>query len=142
MIRAISTRVTLANYYWKSPCNRYWQSLYIMCSNRERNETMAIWMSADPSYSDIGDLGFVAEVLNFNTRQDWHEFGTSPCRKNLSHEPVLSGWCGSTNNINRVAIGVGIITRITKSGERMLVKILKGADLTSALDALGWPDLT
>ena len=102
---------------------------------------MTIWTDNKYEQWGVGDVGFVAEWDDTNSRTEGHDFERGPFRKNLSHEPILVGWCGSTNNVSTTALGVGVVTRITNSGDRMRIKMLHGDDLTEALDNLGWPDL-
>lgn len=72
-----------------------------------------------------------------------HYLGDRPGRKNLSREPVLRGWLGSTDNISEDALGLARIVRITDTGDRALIRLIPaGSDEeVSALEFLGWPDL-
>ena len=64
----------------------------------------------------------------------------TPSRANQSREPRLYGWCGTTNNVSVTALGVWRVERMARN-DRLYVRQLTGADLTAALEDLGYPDL-
>ena len=89
--------------------------------------------------SKVGDIGFLVCTTN--------EYGVGQCYlqgrpayTNQSHEPLLTGCCGNYNNTSTHAMGMARVVKIAQN-ERMLVNELKGAELTAALEELGYPEL-
>ena len=87
----------------------------------------------------VGNVGFLVCRTN--------EYGGERCAlqdrpayTNQSHEPLLTGWCGNYNNTSTHAMGMARVVKIAQN-ERMLVNELKGAELTAALEELGYPEL-
>lgn len=102
--------------------------------------TMAQWIdeSAEDGYQ-IGQVGFLTRTSPQGKADIWR-LCDRPLRTNQSHEPRLTGWCGETNNVNRNAEGMARVVRIARNG-RALVMPLEGAELTAALEELGYPEL-
>jgi hypothetical protein len=87
----------------------------------------------------VGDIGFLVEVCP-EQRADYCVLQDRPAYTNQSHEPRLYGWCGTTNNVARFGQGVARVIRCAKNG-RACVQALEGAELTAALEELGFPEL-
>jgi len=62
----------------------------------------------------VGQIGFLCDIIDTSTGNYRTVFRLQPWSKNMSGERVLSGWCGTTNNINRDAVGAGEITAISR----------------------------
>lgn len=102
-----------------------------------------MWIDSNAEFLRPGDVVFVIESYNFNQRGQERVYGQSiPGRTNRSGEARLAGWLGETNNISRYARGLAEVVRVSgDSGERALVKRLRGRRAVDALTARGYPQL-
>lgn len=89
----------------------------------------------------IGGMGFVVEVSNPYRGTSTVRLESEPPRTNQSHEPVLNGWCGETNNVSRYGCGAAKIVKLNKAGTRALVRQLTCTELAIFLASSGYPDL-
>jgi hypothetical protein len=92
------------------------------------------------NFAPIGTVGFLA-------RHDYHREGRAayfleekPCHTNMSHDPKLHGWCGTTNDVATHAMGLARVSQVTKNG-RVRPTPLKDSEVPEALRGLGWPSL-
>ncbi len=101
--------------------------------------TRPLWIGPDESLA-VGQTGFL--IRHWHETKGWVRFDLrdTPARTNVSLEYRLSGWCGSYDNISTTARGMVRVTRVAKNG-RALVAQLTGAELTAALEDLGYPEL-
>jgi hypothetical protein len=97
------------------------------------------WIGPDENLK-LNDVGFLIRFDNSNTGAERWELRDTPACKNISHEPVLNGWCGSYNNISTNATGMSKVVRVARNG-RCLVQSIDGQELKAALEELGYPDL-
>lgn len=88
----------------------------------------------------VGLTGFLVE--NSHAIKGWEriELRDLPAYTNQSHQPRLTGWCGTYNDVATHARGVGRVVRMARNG-RAYVEILTGDELTAALEELGFPEL-
>ena len=94
---------------------------------------MSMWMDG-PEGLKRGELVFIAQLYDGNNAIDW-EVSRTAYQKNMSGEAVLRGWCGSTNNINCNADGMGVVrglsSRLDDDGEsipRYLIERLRSSN--------------
>jgi len=109
-----------------------------------------IWMDTDEHWQ-VGDIGFLAEVLEENNAVEYYTLDHHPNRKNMSGEPCLHGWCGTTNNVNVTALGLAEVVRVVGLPEngysaddthRIAVRrVTDPATIIEFLDRSGYPDL-
>jgi hypothetical protein len=101
---------------------------------------MAIWIDEhDNETLDDGDVGFLVEKTDSNHGCVSHYIlRTQPARTNRSHEPMLTGWCGSYNNVSTDADGLAKVVRRAKNGRLCLARVTPTAAL---LEELGYPEL-
>jgi len=93
------------------------------------------WMDLETYYGqheyNEGDLVFIIEVTERGNSTFVGQ--ADPGHKNMSGEPVLDGWLGSTNNVNKTAYGMGEILHISTNcrlylGDRAQVRPLADTD--------------
>ncbi len=100
-----------------------------------------LWI--DGYCNNVGDVGFLAEVTDLDHGVVRRSFDDRPLHTNLSHEPRLYGWCGTTNNQRRVADGLARVVRIAKNGRVCLSRIEAGStEERDVLEQLGYPELS
>ena len=85
----------------------------------------------------VGDLAFLEDVTFCNHGTTARNAYPAPQRTNQSGEIRVHGWLGQTDNIDRVAIGVGAVVRLFENG-RCRVRVLGGRLEHLALDV--WAD--
>ena len=95
-----------------------------------------MWVDCNVFDTDVGDLLFVAEVTNHESGSSCYKAARGPWTTNLSHEKVLEGWCGNTNNVSRQAVGLVKVSRVCNG--RALARVLKGLERDVALESLGY----
>lgn len=103
-------------------------------------KTSTLWIGPDETLR-VGDVGFM--VRHANAMKGWVriEIRDTPAHTNQSHQPRLSGWCGTTNDVATYADGMARVERVAKNG-RALVRRLESDDLAAALEELGYPELS
>ena len=96
----------------------------------------------DGEYLLNGEIGFLVETCDASRK--WattHSLRDRPCHTNVSHEPRLRGWCGSTNNISYDALGLAKVVRVAKNGRVQIVEV-KGEEGAAWLEnEAGYPEL-
>lgn len=97
------------------------------------------WIGPDQNLT-VGEIGFLIENNDENNASSRYYLRDTPAHTNQSHEPRLHGWCGSWNNVGTYGCGMVRVERVAKNG-RAFVRELEGAELTAALDELGYPEL-
>ena len=67
-----------------------------------------------PWHSDVkpGLIFYAVSAFFENTGEERLDAQGEPARKNMSGEPCINGWCGTTNNINISADGQWRIARV------------------------------
>ena len=92
---------------------------------------------------EVGKIGFLTSSYDTNTGREWHRFQLAPGRTNLSGEAKLYGWLGTTDNIDRNALGLVQIVRIFENGRAQVRRIAKGSteERDALTDVLGYPEL-
>jgi hypothetical protein len=98
-----------------------------------------MWIDSDTYGMQVGQVGFLVKT-------ERHERGmptrrhlqSRPAHTNMSNEPRLTGWCGTTNNVATFAEGLARVVRIAQNG-RALVERVKPT--RAVLKSLGYPDL-
>lgn len=98
------------------------------------------WIGPDETLS-VGDVGFLVGFSNTVKGSTRYALRDTPAYTNQSHRPLLYGWCGTWNDLSTNACGMVRVERVAKNG-RALVRQLEGAELTAALDDLGYPELS
>jgi hypothetical protein len=99
------------------------------------------WIDCCDYDTKIGDIFYLAEVLDTSSGRTSWNLRDRPLRTNRSYEPRLSGWCSDTNNRSRYARGVVRVAQINKAGERCRIVRVEGEALAAFLSADGYPDL-
>jgi hypothetical protein len=89
---------------------------------------------------EVGQAGFLIEFSNPYKRSETWVLRDTPAHTNDSHEPRLEGWCGSWNDTSTHAHGMAKVARVARNGRAQVVAIT-GAELTAALEELGYPEL-
>lgn len=97
------------------------------------------WIGPDDTLT-VGDIGFLIEHYNESSGGSRFELRDTPPYTNQSHQPRLSGWCGTWNNVGTHGHGLARVERLARNG-RALVRPLDGDELTAALEELGYPEL-
>jgi hypothetical protein len=97
------------------------------------------WIGPDETLS-VGDVGFLIEQTHENQGWTRYDFRITPAHTNMSREPKLFGWCGTTNNLSTHGRGMARVIRVAKN-HRVLVEGLAGAEVEAALEELGYPEL-
>ena len=87
----------------------------------------------------VGQVGFLIEHSNAHGGETWR-LADLPAHTNQSHEPRLSGWCGSYNDTSTYGRGLWRVVKILPNG-RVKIEEVVGEDLVSALEELGYPEL-
>jgi hypothetical protein len=104
------------------------------------NTTNEIWAGPDDSVGH-DDVRFVALIEHEIDGGGGHyQLSDHPFCGNQSHAPRLRGWCGSTNNVSTMALGMGQVMEILKNG-RVRVELLEGEREIDALGRMGYPEL-
>lgn len=98
------------------------------------------WIGTEGDQFEVGQTGFLVEV--HDTMKGWRRFDLRdhPAKTNMSFEPRLHGWCGTSNDVACHAHGMAIVERVAKNG-RAFVRELEGDELVAALDDFGYPEL-
>ena len=101
------------------------------------------WIDCNPwdRRTKVGDIGYLVETLNTNNGCTSFSLHDRPKRTNRSHAPRLTGWCGTTNNMNATACGAWKVVKVNKAGDRALIVRLEGADLACFLATDGYDHL-
>jgi hypothetical protein len=89
---------------------------------------------------EMGQVGFLIERENVNKGGKGLRLSDHPPITNLSHQPRLHGWCGTTNDVAVYARGMAKVVRVCKNGRAQVAKI-EGDELKAALNDFGYPDL-
>lgn len=98
-----------------------------------------MWIGPDESLR-AGDVGFLVERSHNLHGTSRYGLCDTPAHSNLSHEPRLHGWCGTTDDVATYGRGMARVERLAKNG-RALVRVLTGDELAEALEEHGYPDL-
>lgn len=101
---------------------------------------MGYWIDGT-GMEQAGQVGFVVERSNAIRRSESTLLQDDPPRTNQSHEPRLTGWCGTTNDVAVYGRGMARVLRCSRSGQRVYVESLEGEELAAALDEAGYPEL-
>jgi hypothetical protein len=98
-----------------------------------------LWIGPDDRLQ-VGQTGFLVE--RSNPVQGWRRrsLDSLPPTTNRSHQPRLTGWCGSYNDTSTCGCGMARVVRLAGNG-RALVEVLAGDDLRQALEQAGYPEL-
>ena len=96
---------------------------------------MILWIDSDHVHASTGFL------VKHTGQRSYFMLMEGPARTNLSREPVLSGWCGSTNNVSVDARGVWRVVGTNTSGDRTKIAPLTDTERDAWLTAEGWDDL-
>ena len=101
---------------------------------------MRKWIGTEMDTYRVGEVGFL--VSREHHLQGWEKWDihTSPAHTNMSHQPRLRGWCGTTNDVAVYAHGLAKVARVAKNGRAMVISI-QGEDEAKALEEMGYPDL-
>ena len=97
------------------------------------------WIDEQPGYA-VGSAGFLIEFSNENTGGSRFSLDDRPPYTNQSHEPRLSGWCGSYNNVGTYGRGAWRVVKEAQNG-RLKIEKLAGDELGDFLEAMGYPEL-
>lgn len=97
------------------------------------------WIGPDDRLA-VDMVGFL--WCKSNSLQGWERWTLEdrPPYTNQSHQPRLTGWCGTYNDIATHASGVWKVVRMARNG-RAFIRALQGVELRDALNELGYPEL-
>lgn len=99
----------------------------------------AIWIdSYDVHTERDSDVGFLVQTGHILRGRVRYHLSTRPAHTNLSHEPRLYGWCGTTNDIAKYGKGLATVARRAKNGRVCLRRVEATPEI---LEELGWPEL-
>lgn len=99
------------------------------------------WLKYNPLNEwQKGDVGYLIMTSPDRRGGDYYTLSTAPARTNMSHEPMLEGWCGSYNNVSTYACGVARVVRATEAGCVQVWKEDDSEKILAILDKLGWED--
>lgn len=101
--------------------------------------TKMMWLGPDDTFR-LGQVGFLVETIDVMRGTARHELRSLPAHTNQSHEPRLTGWCGTYNDVATYGRGMARVARLAGNG-RALVEVLTGNELRAALERLGYPEL-
>lgn len=111
---------------------------YVVSATNNGDTTMAnIWIDAD--FATVGDVGFLG-MYDPLVGKKYYVLSDTPFYTNLSREPKLTGWCGSTNNVSLTARGVWRVARATKNGRAQIVRLTE-KETREWLEEAGWESL-
>jgi len=90
----------------------------------------------------VGTIGFLVQTARVNDGCSEH-YGLydRPCHTNQSHEPRLTGWCGTTNNVARYAEGLARVVRVAANGRVQVVPVTGAEGAAWLTDVAGYPEL-
>jgi hypothetical protein len=98
------------------------------------------WIDEQP-HTLVGEIYFLSHSVPLGRGSRWF-LDISPARTNDSREPMLSGWCGTTNGTALYAYGLARVQAFAKNGRtRISVVAWDSPEGQAALEALGYPDL-
>lgn len=102
---------------------------------------MNTWIGDKCTRYNVGQVGFLLESHNINGgNTPSYYLSDHPGHTNMSHEPRLSGWLGTTDNVYGCAHGLARVTRVARNG-RALVVALTEQEQEAVLEELGYPEL-
>lgn len=99
---------------------------------------MAIWTDSDRIEVTGSKVGFLVRHDHLLHGTSVYSLTQRPAHTNRSHEPRLTGWCGSYNDISTHACGLGRISRVTGNDRVQVVAVEATPEL---LESLGYPEL-
>jgi hypothetical protein len=100
-----------------------------------------IWTDTDSNFG-VGDVGFLVEVYRLNNHSREHyTLRDTPACKNMSGEETFEGWCGTTNDVDVNAHGLGRVVRVAQNGRIQIERVTDEAEIVAGLDTLGYPDI-
>jgi hypothetical protein len=101
-----------------------------------------MWINTDDITTSIeGQPGFLVEISP-EGKATRYQLRDDPARQNRSGKAVLTGWCGSTNNVSVNAMGVWKPVRTSPKGQRtQIARITDEKEIAEFLDTVGWPGL-
>lgn len=99
------------------------------------------WIDEQPHTLE-GEIYFLARsVAALRGRSRWF-LDHSPCRKNFNRQPLLSGWCGTTNDVSLYAHGLARVVKFAKNGRTCIEAVAwDSPDGQAALENAGYPGL-
>ena len=98
------------------------------------------WIGTESDQFTVGQTGFLVEL--HHVTKGWRRFDLRdhPPKTNMSLQPRLNGWCGTTGDVACHAHGMARVERVARNG-RAFVRELEGDELAAALDELGYPEM-
>ena len=98
------------------------------------------WIDEQPHTLE-GEIYFLCRKSPEGQAARWY-LDPSPARTNISHEPKLRGWCGTTNHTALYAHGLARVEKFAKNG-RCCISVVAwdSPEGQAALEALGYPSL-
>lgn len=102
------------------------------------------WGNDEQGQHRVGDVGFLVEVDHEMRDQGPQAYSLydRPAHTNQSHMPRLEGWCGTTNGRIVYAHGLAKVVRALPNGRVQYEQLTDPTEIATALDSLGYPDLT
>lgn len=90
--------------------------------------TFTVYNDSNAAALRPGQTVYPVRCRHIHHGYEWIDLRTQPGRTNLSHEPRVRGWLGTTSNVEATALGeytvVSVKYRILKDGrERIDVKV-------------------
>lgn len=99
-----------------------------------------MWITVGNDINE-GERGFLIEYSNTLRGTSRHAVSPRPAHTNQSHQPRLSGWCGTWNDTATYADGMAEVVRVVAETGRALIRRLTPAETRRELERLGYPDL-
>ena len=98
------------------------------------------WIDEQP-HTLAGETYFLCHSVSGGGTSRWF-LDLSPGRTNISNEPKLKGWLGTTNNVSRYAYGLAKVEKFAKNGRTCISVVAWDSPAGQAtLEALGYPGL-
>ncbi len=89
----------------------------------------------------VGEVYFLVRFAPQDGAEQW-TLQDHPQRTNMSHAPMLFGWCGNTNNVCVDAHGLARVDAILKNGRTRISAVDPDSEAgQEALENMGWPEL-
>ena len=90
---------------------------------------------------ELGYVGFIVLRSNPIRHTESVSLTQRPPYTNRSHQPKLYGWCGSWNDTNTYAEGIGCVVRVAHNGRCQIAEISARETILAYLEQQGYPDL-
>ncbi len=100
------------------------------------------WIDYGFGDGNVGTIGYLVRTLDTGSGRESYALHDRPLRTNMSHEPRLFGWCGTTNNRSKTACGLVKIVALNGANDRAQIESVTGDEGKAFLERDGYPELS